>query len=1094
MSINGSIRTVVDTVLKPVPTATDGRYDSEAVPVATQTGLISDILSQLNLKRVPENLALIEKFVQTKRNGGLIDDKTYLTEDIIQLAASLPTTSANANKLTGLLIGSLWNSMQHPPVSYLGNEYKYRQPDGSCNNIMYPNLGKAGSAYARSVQPKTQLSATLPDPGLVFDTLLARNEGFREHPTKISSMLFYFATIIIHDLFSTSHADPSCSNSSSYLDLGPLYGNNKFEQDGVRTFQDGKLKPDCFAAYRILGFPPGVAALLVCFNRYHNYIVGELATINESNKFAVPTLDKSLEKRDHGKAQEALNAAKLKRDEDLFQTGRLINCGLYVNIVLIDYVRTILNLNRSNSTWALDPRGTFDTVFDMAGTPTGIGNQVSVEFNLIYRWHCATSQKDEQWTKDFFKYTKDSAGNLIWPDRDPSTFSVEELYAGLRVFSHDLDKDPGKWTWDGMKRKSDGSFDDAKLNQYLRDGSEDVAGAFGARNIPNVMKVIEVLGMQQAREWNVASLNEFRKFFGLEPHKTFSDINDDPEVAQSLEVLYDHPDLVELYPGLLTESAKKPMVPGSGLCPGFTISRAVLSDAVTLVRGDRFYTEDYNPAHLTHWGFNEVATDPKIAQGGVFYKLLMRAFPDFYPGNSAYAQYPFTIPSEVKKIHTELGTVSQLDFSPPKHQPKPTALFSYAACKKVLDDQVRFKVPWGPNTYALTKHDYMLSGDKPSNKAQRDFVQKQLYCPHNALDGVRQFYEKITLDLLRAKSYKLRDIYQVDAVRDVGNTSHANFAAQLFHIPIKTADHPLGLFTEQELYLILAVVFAYVFLDADPATDQGLKNGGLAAIEPLSKAVHAVVTSVNASSFLAPIRNMLNGHELGFVNDYGTNLIKRLSQGGKSADEVTWTIIPTAAAAVATQAQGFAQMLDLYLSEPYKKDWKAIQQAAQSNAPEDFQKLRKYALEGYRLATPSFGLVRIAAEDGIVIDDGKKKRTFNIGDRVFTNFVSACMDPTVFPEPQKVKLDRPEELYIHHGSGPHACLGKPMVITSMAAQLRVFGRLKNLRRTPGVQGELKHKMLESTIRVYMKEDWGSWWPFPTTMKVQFDGFEEGLCD
>lgn len=32
------------------------------------------------------------------------------------------------------------------------------------------------------------------------------------------------------------------------------------------------------------------------------------------------------------------------------------------------------------------------------------------------------------------------------------------------------------------------------------------------------------------------------------------------------------------------------MVPGVGIAPTFTISRAILSDAVVLVRGDRFYT------------------------------------------------------------------------------------------------------------------------------------------------------------------------------------------------------------------------------------------------------------------------------------------------------------------------------------------------------------------------------------------------------------------------------------------------------------------------------------------------------------------------
>lgn len=94
----------------------------------------------------------------------------------------------------------------------------------------------------------------------------------------------------------------------------------------------------------------------------------------------------------------------------------------------------------------------------------------------------------------------------------------------------------------------------------------------------------------QSRRWNVGSLNEFRKFFGLKSHETFEEINSDPTVADALRHLYEHPDFVELYPGIVSEEAKEPMVPGVGIAPTYTISRAVLSDAVALVRGDRFYT------------------------------------------------------------------------------------------------------------------------------------------------------------------------------------------------------------------------------------------------------------------------------------------------------------------------------------------------------------------------------------------------------------------------------------------------------------------------------------------------------------------------
>jgi hypothetical protein len=75
------------------------------------------------------------------------------------------------------------------------------------------------------------------------------------------------------------------SSTSSYLDLSPLYGNNIKEQEAVRTMKDGMLKPDTFSEHRLLGFPPGVCALLITFNRFHNYVSGELKRINEDGRF-----------------------------------------------------------------------------------------------------------------------------------------------------------------------------------------------------------------------------------------------------------------------------------------------------------------------------------------------------------------------------------------------------------------------------------------------------------------------------------------------------------------------------------------------------------------------------------------------------------------------------------------------------------------------------------------------------------------------------------------------------------------------------------------------------------------------------------------
>lgn len=171
------------------------------------------------------------------------------------------------------------------------------------------------------------------------------------------------------------------------------------------------------------------------------------------------------------------------------------------------------------------------------------------------------------------------------------------------------------------------------------------------------------------------------------------EINSDPEVAEALESLYGHPDNVELYPGLSAEQAKDVYTPGSGLCPGFTVSKAILSDAVALVRGDRFYTIDYSPATLTNWGYKIVANDFGIAGGGVFYKLLMNAFPGFYRSNSVYAMFPFTVPEENRKILSTLGTEKDYDFSKPRFIPPPTPVLTWDGVVNVLGDQDKFKVP-----------------------------------------------------------------------------------------------------------------------------------------------------------------------------------------------------------------------------------------------------------------------------------------------------------------------------------------------------------------------------------------------------------------
>lgn len=87
-------------------------------------------------------------------------------ERVIQLAASLPEDSGKLKDLTGKLIKNLWENLHHPPLSYLGEEYRYRRADGS-HNVSYSWL----ALY--DMQPLTVLEHHVPKPRNGWEFLCA---------------------------------------------------------------------------------------------------------------------------------------------------------------------------------------------------------------------------------------------------------------------------------------------------------------------------------------------------------------------------------------------------------------------------------------------------------------------------------------------------------------------------------------------------------------------------------------------------------------------------------------------------------------------------------------------------------------------------------------------------------------------------------------------------------------------------------------------------------------------------------------------------------------------------------------------------------
>jgi linoleate 10R-lipoxygenase len=806
------------------------------------------------------------------------------TEVLIGILAGLPSGSATRVKLTNKLIDTLWDNLQHPPLSYVGGDVKYdtvnaeqknaseydviefvepttgvrlreqvpqppqgmhhfRMPDGSFNNVLQPNLGKAGSPYAKSVRSVKRLHAVKPDPGLLFDLLMSRDEStFKENPAGISTMLFYHASIIIHDVFRTSRTDMNKSDTSSYLDLAPLYGSSLRDQLKVRTMQGGKLKPDTFHEKRLLGQPAGVNVMLVLYSRFHNYVVDILLKINENGRFTL-SCPPNASPEDKAKAL-------AKQDHDLFNTGRLITCGLYVNISLHDYLRAITNTHHSQSDWTLDPRVEIDKHFDGEGVPRGVGNQVSVEFNLLYRFHSCISKKDEWWINNFFL--------KLFPGRKPEELahvSLKELGDALVLFEKSIPEDPSKRVFDDLQRQADGRFKDEDLARVLKEAMDDPAGSFGARMVPKALKIVEVLGISQARKWQVASLNEFREFFGLKRYEKFSEINSNPDIAATLEKLYTDPDMVELYPGLMIEDTKKPRNPGSGICPTYTVGRAVLADAITLVRSDRFNTIDFTVSTLTAWGINEIKQDTKTLGGSMLYKLIQRGLPGWFPFNSVAVMQPMYTKKANEAIAREHGILDQYTLDDPKPPPKMVKLVTKEAIQKVLNDKQYPLVGLKPlNSLFPGKKDYswfMLAGDEPRQYEHRAKMTKAMAKIPNLHKAVHDFIERVGSHLIQKESFKLKEgLYQLDILRDVAIPLNIQMMADLFYFDLKTDENPDGKFGCADLYNHLLNVRVWGTNNTDPAESWNRRRRAQEGCKIITDSTRGLVDEVVASEGL----------------------------------------------------------------------------------------------------------------------------------------------------------------------------------------------------------------------------------------------------
>ncbi|KAH7258995.1 heme peroxidase-domain-containing protein [Fusarium redolens] len=1182
----------------------------------------SDLGSVLTFKNIPAIKTVLIKYIQTRSL-----DKTNLA----QLVGSVSNDSILRAKFIETEVKNKYERMLHPPVTYLGDAFKYRTADGKFNSAMHPQLGQAGAPYAKTVPSKTHPLGALPDPADLFDRLMARQDPGpdgkgRPSTSGLSSMLIYHATIIIHDIFRTNDSDKNISDSSSYLDLSPLYGFTDEMQRKVRDdkYKLGLLKPDTFAEDRLLRQPPGVCIYLVMYNRYHNYVATQLRRINENGRFSVPTKfllaplasaakefvkpdpefqtqvdmyhnewkrrqsaglgnDKVDPESDFGDLTEFLKqrilkgiedglkeqrqkmkdlcievmgkddhkdvgdkrlkninpevvleeflkahaAAWDKLDEDLFQTARLITCGMYIQISIHDYLRALMGFHNFDTNFTLDPRVEMKNHKNVS---RGLGNQVTVEFNLLYRFHCAISMKDERYAETFMKelFEKDETWN-------PKDLNLPQFMGLMQKSKAKASLFPKPEPWqqefgvmkDGhpdfkpfKRNEFTGLFDDKAMVEELTSAMDDPIANFGPLNVPRCLRAVEVLGIMQARKWEIGTLNDFRDFFGMKRHDSFESITPNEKVQNALRDLYEHPDKVELYPGVFCETNQANGQLNADPGPSDLDSAlwaAIFSDAITLVRSDRFYTVDWNTNSLTNWGMKEVTPDSDVLKSSMFHRLIQRAFPEWYPYDSIRFFHPFYTAEKNAELAKQQGYDKEFSMktealrkaeknsrgemtktkyhtaqSDPQRPSKTIYLTNREDIKLILEDTNDILVhPARTRISDLPKeiHDVLKPGQ--NDNPAKNGAPQEAAARHSAVDHehVMSYLIAISRNVIKREVVTMeKGIYQLDIVRDFAIPVVTRYVADFlgFGHLLRSDTNSDAPYSENEVYQ--HINNCQVFLSYNTDETKLLKRrkafrdsmGFLLKLTEEGNVKEAGRWKM--TRWFGSVFGALGGKKENYMEALGyrvaTEIIEREHDTGKAAAILLLTGLDSAYNVVLAFTSTMESFFNsLYAEKPsprqqeIKSLWLKVQSLAFDDEIKSIERIQAIVLKVQRWSV-RLPVIRKASQDTMIQVHKRTndKPVVEVAERVkvLKGTTVVCDINRAEQKNTSETPDEREELnycssFAEAFSGYHP---KHVAATGLVTMIKVLAQLQNLRRGHDTQGVSKKVSIDASCVGY----------------------------
>lgn len=412
-------------------------------------------------------------------------------------------------------------------------------------------------------------------------------------PSERSSVLFCYFAQWFTDSFLRKHPlDPRRNTSNHEIDLCQIYGLDEpstwalregsggrlksrqldGEEYPLLLYKDGKLDPQFFDDKQEVGLSflrAGRAPL------WEEAVDGQsenaLSKPERRDYFYASGLDRAgstvaysafniIFLREHNRIAKAIADDRKGKpgwdDDRIFETARMVNIRQALTVVVNDYIRHIAGVFPFE----------LETGF-AESQPWYRTNRISIEFNLLYRWH-------------------------------PLIPEELELGGGRKADFHDY-------------RFNNKLLEQTGIENLISAASAQKAGRYGLFNTPKFMKDAEIGGLTWARMFGVQPFNRYRERFGLAPYDSIDALTrGNHEATDALQAVYGNKvDDVEFVIGLLAEGR------GKGDLMPETVTRMVAYDAFThILTNPLLASEIHTPQTFSDVGWAIIQENATLEQ------------------------------------------------------------------------------------------------------------------------------------------------------------------------------------------------------------------------------------------------------------------------------------------------------------------------------------------------------------------------------------------------------------------------------------------------------------------------------------------------